>query len=136
MNAKKVIVSGLAAGVAILVVTCIVDSVITAVLPYNVFELGGMRAIDDPIMMLFFLAPFLTGISLAILYDVTRAAFTGTVKQNGIKLGLLGWIVASIPSAWIVFTSMTYPLGFTASSTVGTLLYMLAAGLVIAKLGG
>tara|TARA_Y100000310_G_C20256747_1_gene611703 strand:+ start:210 stop:617 length:408 start_codon:yes stop_codon:yes gene_type:complete len=134
MNPKKIIISGIAAGVAIFIITFIVDTLIQLIAPYDVMALGGMRAIDDPLMMLFFAYPFVIGVTLAILYDITKTTFTGTIKSNGIKLGLMGWVVASIPSAFVVFTSMNYPLGFTLSSTIGTLLYMLGAGLVIAKL--
>ena len=136
MDAKKVLVSGLAAGVAIFVASFVVDSLISFVWPYNVFELGGMRSMEDPLMMLFFASPFVIGLAVAVLYDFTKQAFSGTAVQKGLRLGLLVWLVGSVPSAFIVFTSMTYPIGFTVSSVVTTLLYMIAGGIVIAKLGG
>jgi hypothetical protein len=54
--------------------------------------------------------------------------------HNGIALGLLGWIVYGIPSAFIVFSSMSYPIGFTVSSVVGSLVYMVCAGITITRL--
>jgi hypothetical protein len=47
---------------------------------------------------------------------------------------LLGWVVYGIPSAFIVFSSMDYPIGFTVNSVIGSLLYMLGAGITITRL--
>ena len=133
MCRKKCVVAGLAAGVVILVVSQVVDFLVTMAFPgYSVLDLGGMRAVTDPIMMLFFLHPFVLGLALAFLYPYLN--LKGGPMAKGKKFGLMMWLVIVIPSAFMVFASMDYPLPFTVSQVVGGLLYMLAAGVVIAKL--
>ena len=44
------------------------------------------------------------------------------------------WLVAGLPSAWIVFSSMNYPVGFTINSVVAGAVYFVLAGITLAKL--
>lgn len=132
MDIKKTIIAGIVAGIVIEIVSLISDFLVQVVWPYNVLELGGMRAMNDPILMLFFLHPWILGLALAIIYPHIK--LTGNYIQKGKKFGLLMWLVSSLPSAFIVYTSMNYPLGFIVNSVVGSFLYMLAAGIAIAKL--
>ncbi len=134
MQVKKIIIAGILAGIVILVVSSIVSYIVQLIQPYDVLQLGGMRSVDSPIMMLFFLHPWVLSFAMAIVYNYVGSAFQGTFVQKGTRFGLLMWLVASIPPAFIVYTSMNYPTAFTVNSVVGSILYMLSAGIVIAKL--
>ncbi len=134
METKTIVISGIVAGIVILVLSMIVSTATQALFGYNVLALAGMRSVNDPVSMLFFLHPFVVGLAMAILYDFAKKSFTGTVIRKGIVLGLLGWIVYGIPSAFIVFSSMDYPIGFTVNSVIGSLVYMLGAGITITRL--
>jgi len=134
LETKTVFISGIAAGIVILVLSMIVSTITQALFNYNVLALAGMRSINDPVGMLFFLYPFVVALPIAVLYGFTKRSFTGTAMRKGIVLGLLGWIVYGIPSAFIVFSSMDYPLGFTVNSVIGSLIYMLGAGITITSL--
>ena len=134
LETKTIVVSGIVAGIVILVLSMIISTATQALFNYNVLTLAGMRSVNDPVSMLFFLYPFVVGLAVAILYDFTKKSFTGTTLRKGIVLGLLGWIVYGIPSAFIVFSSMNYPTGFTVNSVIGSLVYMLGAGITITKL--
>jgi len=134
LETKTIVVSGIVAGIVVLVVSMIVSTATQALFDYNVLTLVGMRSVSDPVSMLFFLHPFVVGLAMAILYDFTKKNFTGTAMRKGTVLGLLGWIVYGIPSAFIVFSSMDYPIGFTVNSVIGSLLYMLGAGITITRL--
>ena len=131
-NMKKFLVSGILAGIAILIISQIVSIISAAIWPYNVLAFGGMRPINDPIMVLFFLHPFVLGFALTWAYSKTEKIFKGNHIEKGKNFGLIAWIIAGLPSAFLVWSSMNYPIGFTISSVVGSLLYMLAAGIVIA----
>jgi hypothetical protein len=72
--------------------------------------------------------------TMAFAYTYAKGSLKGNYMKKGEKFGLIMWIVVSIPSAFLVFTSMDYPIGFTVNSIVGPLIYMLAVGAVIAKL--
>jgi hypothetical protein len=134
LETKTIVVSGIVAGIVVLALSMIVSTATQALFDYNVMTLVGMRSVNDPIGMLFFLHPFVVGLAMAILHDFTKKSFTGTAFRKGTVLGLLGWIVYGIPSAFIVFSSMDYPIGFTVNSVIGSLLYMLGAGITITKL--
>ena len=134
METKTIVISGIVAGIVILVLSMIVSTATQALFDYNVLTLAGMRSVNDPVSMLFFLHPFIVGLAMAILYDFTKKSFTGTAIRKGSVLGLLGWVVYGIPSAFIVFSSMDYPIGFTMNSVIGSLIYMLGAGITITKL--
>jgi hypothetical protein len=134
LEAKTIVTSGLVAGIVVLALSMIISTVTQSLFGYNVLALAGMRSVNDPISILFFLFPFVVGLAMAILYDFTRKSFSGTATRKGVVLGLLGWIVYGIPSAFIVFSSMNYPLGFTVNSVIGSLVYMLGAGITITQL--
>ena len=134
METKTIVISGIVAGIVILVLSMIVSTATQVLFDYNVLTLAGMRSVNDPVSMLFFLHPFVVGLAMAILYDFTKKSFTGTAIRKGIVLGLLGWVVYGIPSAFIVFSSMDYPIGFTVNSVIGSLVYMLGAGITITRL--
>jgi len=132
MDVKKFLISGIIGGIVIWIISFIFDSLVVMAFPYDILKLGGMRAIDDPLMMLFFLSPFVTAFAMSFVYQYFK--FEGNYLSKGKKFGFLVWLVAGVPSAFIVYTSMTYPVGFTISSVIGSLLYMLGGAIVIAKL--
>lgn len=132
-NPKKVLIGGIAAGIAILVVSFVVDWLITAALPYDIFSLGGMRAQEDPMMALFLLHPWVLGFAMSIAFQKVKGSFKSTGLRRGTVFGVMVWLLAGLPSAFVVFTSMDYPAGFTVSSFLGSLLYMAAAGIVLEK---
>lgn len=134
MDLKRFVLAGIIGGAVLFAVSTAIGLLVQAVLPYNVLELGGMRAVEDPVMLLFFLHPWVIGFAMAILYSYVKVALRGTIWRRGALFGSLVWLVASIPSAFIVYTSMDYPLGFTANQFFGSLLYMIAAGVVVVRL--
>ena len=134
METKRIVVSGIVAGAIVLVVSMLISAATQALFDYDVMTLAGMRSVNDPLSILFFLHPFVISLALATLYEFTKKSFTGTLARKGIILGLLGWLVYGIPSAFIVFSSMNYPIGFTVNSVIGPLAYMLGAGITITNL--
>jgi hypothetical protein len=134
LDTKKILISGIVAGIVVLVLSMIISSVTQTLFNYNLLSLEGMRSVNDPVSVLFFLFPFVIALAMAMLFDFTRRSFTGTAMRKGIMLGLLGWMVYGIPSAFIVFSSMGYPIGFTVNSVIGSLVYMLGAGITITAL--
>ena len=62
-------------------------------LPYSISDIPGMRPATDPVLILFFLSPFVVAFVAAILYDVIEPALT-------------------VPNQVIISSSMYYPEGF------------------------
>jgi len=131
---KKSLLAGLAAGLAILVLSFAFEALVQLAFPYKWAELGAIRDLKDPLMLAFFLHPFVMGLVAAVVYEKVGRRFRGDWKQRGLKLGQLLWLVAAVPEAYIIYTSMTYPMGFYVSLVVGYFVYYTAAGLVVARL--
>jgi len=131
---KKIIKAGILAGLTMLIIGQLVDYIVQIVpsLTYDIFAVGGMRAQDDPVMMLFFLHTIVLATAMAYLFDKTKASFKG--DETGKRFGIIMWLVVSIPSMFLVYTSMNYHIGFFVSGLIGSFLYMQVAGRIIAKI--
>lgn len=130
---KKVVLGGLAAGLAIFLISWAVSMVVQLVLPFDIFALGGMREAEDPLMAFYFAYPWVLGFAMSIAYAKFKDAFKVKGVRRGKAFGLYVWVLAGLPNAFLVFTSMNYPIGFTVNSVLGSLFYMVAAGVVLAK---
>lgn len=131
---KKAVTAGLVGGVVILAISTIMSMVMQAVFSYNVLALDGMRVINDPVMALFFLHPWVLSFAMVFAYPYMGRTMRGNYLEKGKKFGLLVWVLAEVPSAFLVYTSMDYPIGFTVNSVVSTLLYVVGGSIVIARM--
>jgi hypothetical protein len=134
MDKKKFVLSGVLSGIVVLIIMTLFGFVTQMFFPYDVSTIGGMRSFDDPLMLLFFLSPFVIGFISTYFYLLTKKAFSGNEKQNTIKLGLLLFLIYTIPSEFIIITSMTYPIGFHIDNLIGSFIYLMFASFVIVKI--
>jgi uncharacterized membrane protein YagU involved in acid resistance len=134
MNVKNILLAGIISGIILEIVMFIGGSLIQLAFPYDIFNLGGMRAIDDPMMVGFFLAPIILGLILALIYAYTKKAYTGTQREKILTFGILMWLVYNVPSFAIMISTMTYPFGFHVDQIFGGLIYMIIASIVIVKI--
>lgn len=134
MKWKQVVVGGIVSGIVIIIIDLIFSWLTQTIWDYNVLELPGMRTTDDPIALLFFIYPWVLGFALSIVYSQLGNALEGNSTSKGIKFGFLMWIAVGITSAFLVFSSMDYPLGFTVNSVVSSLVYIPLSGIVISKI--
>ena len=134
MKLKQIIVAGFIVGFIIILIDIVIGGIFQLILPYDIFELGGMRTIDDPIMMLFFIHPWILGFSLSFVYSYFGKALNGNYIAQGWKFGLLMWIVIFVPYTFLVFTSMEYPIGFYINSIIPPFFYMILSGVVISNI--
>ncbi len=113
MQLKNVLKGGIFGGFVLLVLVTIFSELSVLVAPYNIATLGGMRAMDDPVMLLYFLYPFVFAFAAALVFDVVQGSLTG---KNGVQKGLiyggLLFLLVTIPSVFVMASSMTYPVGF------------------------
>lgn len=135
MNAKNFLFSGALAGIVIFIIIMVVNYLMQIVFSgYDVNALPGMRALDDPILMMFFLYPLVLGFAMAFVYQKVKEALPGSYMDKAKKYALLAWLLSGLPSIWVVYTSMNYPIAFTVDQIVGSIIYTFAAAVVIAKL--
>lgn len=133
MDMKKFFVSGVLSGIVIAIIWMLTNVLVSIIWPtYDVLKLGGMRLTCDPVMLLFFFYPWIYGFIMTYAYQKIESVFKGSYVNKGKAFGLLMWLVIVIPSAFVVYTSMDYPIAFTFNQIIGGLIQMLAAGIVIA----
>ena len=54
---KQIIIGGIITGFIIIFIDIILGGLIQFIWSYDIFKLSGMRKIDDPLMVLFFVHP-------------------------------------------------------------------------------
>jgi hypothetical protein len=134
MCKKQFILAGILSGIVIAILMFTLGAIVQLIFPYDVFSIGGMRPITDPLMMLFFLSPLIVGFAQTSLYFATKKAFAGKDKNKTIKLGLLMFLIYIVPSEFIILTTMTYPFGFHVENFFGSFIYLMAGAYVIVKI--
>ncbi|MDD1703272.1 MAG: hypothetical protein LUQ31_09865 [Methanoregula sp.] len=113
MDFKKICTGGIAGGAILLVLVTIFSAVSTLIAPYNIATLGGMRAMNDPVMLLYFLYPFVFAFAAAGVFDIIKSSLTGkNCRDKGLMFGALLFTLVTIPSVFVMASSMDYPVGF------------------------
>ncbi|MBI4173737.1 MAG: hypothetical protein HY519_03385 [Candidatus Aenigmarchaeota archaeon] len=130
----KLVKAGLLAGLVIFVIWFALGTLFEAIFSFSPATLPGMRALDSPLMLLFFAMPWVYGFTMAFAYPYVEKSLTGNYVKKGYSFGLLVWLLAIVPAAAIVFASMDYPLGFNISQVVSSLVFLPAGGIAIARL--
>lgn len=128
---KKVIGPGLLLGVIILVIGMI-TSYLFMFIPSVAAEYnsGFMRSWQDPLMMAFFLYPFILGLVFAWLWAKTKTSFKG--KWRGCYFGWLLFFLTTVPGMFITYTSFNLSFLIVLSWTVSGFLSAKIAGFFLA----
>lgn len=112
MNSRVIVLSGAGGGLILLILQTLFSTIGQVIDPYDIFTLGGMRAVDDPIMIFFFAYPFVFAFAAAILFHAMEPCLPKEIKAKGIRFGFLLFLIFTVPNMFVIFTSMNYPLGF------------------------
>jgi hypothetical protein len=112
MNVRTIVLSGIAGGVVLFIAMFFFDWIAALIAPYDIMSLAGMRTTNDPVTALFFLSPFVFSFAAAIVFDTVHGSLPSEPVRKGIGFGLLLFLIYTIPSMFIIFTSMVYPAGF------------------------
>ena len=112
MNARKIIAGGFIGGIALLIVNFVISALVMLVAPYDALTLGGMRPADDPLMLFFFVYPFVLSFAAAVVFDLVKDALPGPSSSKGMTFGAMLFLIYTVPGVFITFTSMNYPTGF------------------------
>jgi hypothetical protein len=116
MNAKKIAISGITAGVLILILIVAINVMANMIIPADISKYGSMRAADNPVMTLFFFYPFVVAFAAAIIFGVVKDSLKGTPVQKGLMFGALLPVIMTIPGLYVMITSMTWPVDFSIST--------------------
>lgn len=128
---KKIIIKGVVAGTALLVLSYLALQFVVNFLPgiaeqyYNpVFDMEGDKSI------LYFIHPYIVSFALAWFWRRFKGLYHGPFWWRGIELGLSYAVVAVLPSMWITFSAfaVSFPMVLT------WFLYGLMQGIVVGVL--
>ncbi len=134
MNVKNIATATVAAGFMLLILMIVSGFLVNMVLPADISQYGGMRAMDDPIMTLFYLYPFVIAFAAAILFDCVRDCLKGDQMTKGLMFGGLLLIIMTVPSLYVMITSMTWPLDFYISTGIWEVISFPLMGVLFAKI--
>jgi len=133
---KKIILPGLAIGLVNFLASMLVSQIFGIVFPSVAAEYLNpnlFRSNTDPLMLLFFVHPFLLAVILSWLWQKTKNIF-GVDLIGGLKFGFSYWIIATIPGMFATYTSMPYSGLMVLSWLVGGLVQAVIAGIILSKL--
>jgi hypothetical protein len=135
-NMRKVLITGIIAGVAMLIVGMIVSQLINLAFPALITEYKAtlFRPWDDPLMSLYFAHPFVLGLALAFIWDRVKGLLSGGPMKRATNFALAYFIVATIPGMLISYSSFPLSILMILSWSLSSLLQAWTAGLVLAKL--
>jgi hypothetical protein len=136
MDPKKILIGGITGGILLFIAQFAFSMIGNLISPYDVFAIGGMRARDDPVMLLFFAYPFVLSFTSAITFDRVKAALGGSCTGPGLTFGLILFLLVTVPGMFVIFSSMNYPLGFYIGNLLVGIIGFPAVGMLYARIWG
>ena len=133
----KKILSGLLAGAIMLIISLATGKCFQFLFPSIRLEYENpqlFRPWTDPLMSIYFLEPFVTGVILAWLWNIVKGNIKGnTLTEKGINFGFIYWVI-TIPGMLMSYSSfpLSPQLVFSWSATI--LAQAICAGLLFSKM--
>jgi len=133
---KKIVVSGLVAGLLMFLAMLAVGLAFSAAFPNTTAEYQNtaiFRPWNDPLMYYMYFHPFLVGLLLSLVWSRTGNLIKESSRpKKGAVFGLIIWAVFGIPGMLISLSSFQISALLVASWTLGLLVQDVVAGLVFA----
>ncbi len=134
MNFKRIVAGTILAGISFLVISLICSFIVSIVAPFDIFQIGGMRSANDPVMILFWFSPIVFSLAAAIVFSVISKSLEGTSTKRAWTFAGLLFLIVVIPNMYLISTSMTYPLGFFIENILTAVIAYPIMGLVFVRL--
>lgn len=135
---KKIFIPGVVAGVVMLVAAVVVGLLTSLALPSMAKEYENtnlFRSMSDPIMLLYFVYPFLLGVALAWVWDRTKGVIgEGSIWMRGGKFARAFWIVSALPGILMSYSSFPISLALALSWLLSSMVQLLCAGYIYARM--
>lgn len=134
---KKIVVPGLAAGLAMLVVMMVISFASGSLFPSVQAEYQNtnlFRPWSDPLMSLMFMQPFILGLVLAWIWNRVKGIVKGvTPGKKAINFALVYWVVA-IPGMVMSWSTFQISLAMVITWWISILAQAFAGAWVLAKM--
>lgn len=123
-------------GIFLLIATMVIGMIMGALFGYDPTSLPGVRSVNDPIMWLFFLQPFVMAGAASIVFEMVKTVLKGNAQQKAIQFGWLLFVVVAIPSLFLLITSMNYPIAFYIDNILYQIIGFIGLGKILVKMDG
>ncbi len=131
---KKILLSGLIAGLVLLVLSLLGLYITIWFLPGIALEyFDPSFNTQESRAMIFFLHPFVIGMALSWFWNQFKEILKGSFITKGIEFGVLYALVASFPMIWLIYSAMNVSLAMVATWFILALAQGVVAGLVFEK---
>lgn len=134
---KKTLVTGIITGAAMLVLGLAIGQIFAKFAPSLKAEYENpnlFRPWTDPLMSLYFVQPFVMGILLAWVWNMTKGVIKGdNLLQKGFYFGLVYWTL-SFPGMIMSYSSFPLSLIIVISWSVTGLFQSICAGVLFSKM--
>ena len=134
MNARKIAVAGLMGGTILFVLLFGLDLIMNRFIEYDMGKFDGMRQMNDPLMLLFFLYPYVVAFAAAYAYDTVHPSLAGSGWHKGVSFGIFLIILVAIPSDFAMVTSLDLPVTFFISNLIWAIVGFLLAGTIFSRI--
>lgn len=132
---KKFLIKGVVAGAVLLVLSYAALYLLVTFFPdlaelyYDpVFSLDGEKEI------LYFLHPFILSFALAWFWRRFKSLFHGSFWWRGIEMGLVYGLIATLPSMWITFSSLSVSISLVFTWFLYGVFQATIVGIIYAKM--
>lgn len=129
---KKILMGSLAGAMLLPVLYYLIQLLLSAVFPFNPFELPGVRPLADPLGWWYLAYPLVLSFAAAFTYDWVYKALPGKGVAKGLVYGGLLFLLITIPNLFMLFSTMTYPPEFYPHMIARDLAGYAALGIIFA----
>lgn len=132
---KKIIVSGLVAGIALLALSILGLYATILFFPNLAMEYFNPEfGQQSRRFMLYFIHPFIVAAALSWLWHHFKMKFGGTVLKKGLKMAMLYTLVAVLPNMWLIYSAMNVSLFLVATWFVFGVSQGIIAGVILQRI--
>lgn len=132
---KKIIISGLAAGLVILAFSILGLFLTIWLFPNIAMQYFNPEFNDQSSrFMLYYIHPFIISFALSWFWNRFKGTLTGSFLTRGIEFGLIYVLIATLPNMWLIYSAISVSLSMVATWFVFGLLQGIIAGLVFEKM--
>lgn len=131
---KKIITSGLIAGLVLLVLSILALYATIWFFPDLATQYYAPTFDNQSDRYLLYYAhPFVIGLALAWFWDRFKGALKGSYLTKGLEFGLIYALVAGFPTMWLTYSALSVSLAMVATWLVFGLIQGVIAGLIFEK---
>jgi len=131
---KKIVKSGLVAGIVLLVLSVTALYLTLWLLPGLAVEyFNPAFESQESRIMIYYIHPFIISLALSWFWQRFKGVLTGSFISRGIEFGLIYTLVATFPMMWLIYSALSVSLEMVATWLVLALFQGIAAGLVFEK---